>query len=396
MNIFPLSKSLTLLFLFIATSNVAFGSEQTESECDPSAFRVSKLITVSSSFSFDKKKSNICFEKDGGFHVRTGGTLNLKDLKITLTKNSPTVESNGFIKLEPGSTLKLNRVKIISKYNVKIQETKDNTSGALGITGSINIIKGSTSEKLGVRLEVFDTQLISENLFSTGGISIRSFRRSAKPVTGWIMNSEFDSVWTPILVLNANQFKINNNNFKKSPGSNIVVSGSNVTIDNNNIIFPGNGYIGDGITVYESLKNSRIINNNISGGSCYGIWFYNAEFHNILVSQNLISSGVTNGINISNDKKLKNKNLLITENHFTGNAGFGVGIDKDVSGVTLSSNYFIGNARLFGNNDISISNTASAIIDGKNISAEAIDTEWAKTRDPFRTHVNKSLNILRY
>lgn len=77
MNIFALSKSLTLLFLFIATSNAVFGSEQIESECDPSALKISKRITVTSSFFFDKKQRNICIENDGGFHVRAGGELKL-------------------------------------------------------------------------------------------------------------------------------------------------------------------------------------------------------------------------------------------------------------------------------------------------------------------------------
>ena len=396
MNIFALSKSLTLLFLFIATSSAVFGSEQIESECDPSALKISKRITVTSSFFFNKKQRKICIENDGGFHVRAGGELKLEGVKMTLMNNSPLIEGHGLIELDPGSTLKLKHVQIISKYKVNIKETKDSITGALGISGSVNIIKGSTSEKLGLRVEISDTQMISKNQFSTGGVLIQPPRINTKPVTGWIINSKFDGIWAPIMVLNAKQFKISNNSFKKNPGSNIVISGSDVAINDNDIVFPGSGYIGDGITIYESLKNSKITNNNISGGSCYGIWFFNSEFHNILVSHNRISSGVTNGLNVSNDKKLKSDSLLITENHFTGNAGFGVGIDKDVSGVTVSSNYFIGNARLFGNNDISISNTASAVIDDENISAQAIDTEWAKTRDPFRTHVNQSLKILRY
>lgn len=99
---------------------------------------------------------------------------------------------------------------------------------------------------------------------------------------------------------------------------------------------------------------------------------------------------------MSNNKKFKSHGLLIKENHFTANAGFGVGIDSDVSGVTLASNYFIGNASSFGDFDIAISNTAVAVVKDDNISAQKIDPNWAKERSPNRTHVNESIRVLRF
>ncbi|NYH06970.1 right-handed parallel beta-helix repeat-containing protein [Pseudomonas moraviensis] len=392
MTSFALSKSFALLILFSISSGVAIGSEQTESACDPSAYKISKQITVTSKYSLSKKKNKICVEGNGGFHILPGGTLELKDKEITLLSNN----NEALIKLEPGSSLRINRVKINSKYITKVKETKDSNSGALGITGSINIVSGTTSQRSGLRIEISDSKFVAENTYSTAGISITSTAENPKPVIGSITNSKFKNIWSPVLVLNAQKFEVTSNILKKNPGSNIVISGSEVLISRNDIVFPGAGYIGDGITVYESLKNSQITRNNITGGSCYGIWFFNSEFHNVLVANNRISLGVTTGINISNDKKIKSDNLLIKENHLAGNAGFGVGIDKYVSGVTLTSNYFIGNAASYGNNDISISNTASAVIEHNNISAQSIDPEWAKIRDPYRTHVNPSLKILNY
>lgn len=391
MNIFLFSKSFALLLLFTTFSGMAFGSEQPQLSCDPSAYKISKQITVTSKYSLGKKKNHICFEKNGGFLVLAGGKLELQDKEIILLSNN----NKALIKLEPGSSLRINRVKLNSKYATEIKETKD-SSGALGITGSINIVSGSVSQKLGLRIEISDSKFAAENTYSTAGISIMSTVENPKPVTGSITNSKFKNIWNPVLILDAKKFEVSRNIFKKNPGSNIVISGSEVLLSRNDIVFAGAGYIGDGITVYKSLKNSQIVRNNITGGSCYGIWFYNAEFHNVLVANNRISLGVTTGINITNDKKLKSDNLLIKENHLAGNAGFGVGIDKDVSGVTLTSNYFIGNAASYGNNDISISNTASAIIEDNNISAQPIDPEWAKVRDPYRTHVNQSLKILKY
>lgn len=384
-----------LLIISVWAKN-AFSAEKTTTGCDVNAFVVSKLIMVNSETVFNGNPASICIEGYGGFRVRAGGKLILKNTTVTLLHNASNKTGAAFIKLDPGSALRLTRVKIISNLETATKEAVDKNTGALNIEGSENVIAGETARDLGVRLEISDSFVISKHAYSTGGIFIKPSTKNAKGVSGWIVNTRFENTWSPIKLYGAKNFNVSNNVFKRNPGTNISISGTDVLISKNEIVFPGNGYIGDGITIFNPLSESRILENNITGGSCYGIWFYNSRFRNILVSRNRISSGVTNGLNVSNNKKFKSHGLLIKENHFTANAGFGVGIDSDVSGVTLASNYFIGNASSFGDFDIAISNTAVAVVKDDNISAQKIDPNWAKERSPNRTHVNESIRVLRF
>lgn len=385
-----------ILFALSLQQSNALSAEKITTGCDVNALKVSKPIMIFSKTVFNGNPASICVEGHGGFRVRSGGILIIKNTTVTLSSNATNTTGAAFIKLDPGSTLRLTQVKLISNLETATKETIDNNTGGLNIEGSAYAITGETEKKLGIRLEISDSFLISKQAYSTGGVSIKPLTKNAKGVSGWIVNTRFENIWSPISLLGAKGFKISSNLFKRNPGNNISISGSDILISKNEIVFPGNGYIGDGITVFNSLSESRILENNITGGSCYGIWFYDSRFKNILVSHNRISSGITNGLNVSNNKKYKNFGLLIKDNHFTGNGGFGVGIDSGVSGVTLSSNYFIGNAASFGDFDIAISSAAVATVKDDNISAHKIDPNWAKELSPNRTHVNKALKVLMF
>ena len=285
--------------------------------------------------------------------------------------------------------------------------------------GVSKVIIGATTPDLGVRLEINGSTFLAEQNYSLGGILIQpsiststtssGWRTSTMPemalqrdalktagISGWIRKSKFRKIYTPISLIGVNKFDISNNSFLENPGGNIVTSGAKISITKNKINFPGNGYVGDGITIYALLENSSINSNIIIGGSCYGIQIANPEIRNVSISNNHISSGVTNGLHITNEFRKPNKNIKISNNYISGNAGFGIGIDSGVHGVSIASNVFVANAKLFGEYDIAMSKMAAAQIEKNNLSALGIDPAWTKGRQPDRTHVNKSIRVLSF
>lgn len=418
-----LTHSPISIFLVLILFAIPFTSEAKAAKpiCGDDFEIIDQLITIKPNAAYTNTSLKICVTKNGGFHVLAGGTLTLKNTKIMLINTHQIKHLGALVTLEPGSNLKIINSQIISTTNSSGKEIIEKTSGGetSRMDGVRKIIIGATSLSLGINLEISESTFTSKEQYSVGGVLIQprtsvtttpsglttetmpemAYQKDTIPtagVSGWIKKTKFEKIFTPIALIGAKNFEISNNKFRKNPGGNIVTSGSNISIKNNEIIFPGNGYVGDGITLYTSFKKSSISGNSITGGSCYGISFYNTEFENVTITKNHISSGITNGLYISNEYKKANTALLVTDNVFTGNSGFGIGIESWVYGVTIDSNTFIGNATDFGGYDIAVSTGAEVEIGEENISAAKIDPKWAKERKPNRTHVNEHINVFRY
>lgn len=419
----PLRRNKTnggwVLFLFIMSIGVSAATS--EPKCPANFEEVDRMITIKPNSIYKNKSPKICITKNGGFHVLAKAELVISDAVIVLAKSEKTKEQGALATLEPGSVIKLNNIQIKSIAKPMGKEVIEKNKGKLtsNMTGVGKVIIGATTPDLGIRLEISGSTFSTERDYSLGGIliqpsvstktNISGWTTSTMPemalqrdaidtagVSGWIKDSKFTKIFTPITLIGASNFEVSNNYFSQNPGGNIVASGTNVFIKKNRVIFPGNGYVGDGITIYTFFEDSSIDSNIIIGGSCYGIQIANPEARNVVVSNNQISSGVTNGLHITNDYKKPNKNIKIHGNYISGNAGFGIGVDSGVHGVLITSNIFAANARLFGNYDVAISKLATAKIEEDNLSGLGIDPTWAESRLPNRTHVNPSLRVLNF
>lgn len=415
---FIFSPTLGLFFILMSTGVNAFASE---SKCPEEFEKIDKLVIIKPNSIYKNKSSRICVEKNGGFHVLSKANLVISDAVIFLAEPDGSREQGALATLEPGSFIKMDRVQVKSIGKPIFKEVIEKNKGKLTshITGVSRLIVGATTPDLGIRLEISKSSFLAEKNYSLGGILIQpslseKVHRSGwttrtmpemalqrdvintAGVSGWIKDSKFNKIFTPVALIGANNFEVSNNYFSENPGGNIVASGSGVSIKKNKVIFPGNGYVGDGITIYTYFENSSIDSNIIIGGSCYGIQVSNPEVKNLVVSNNQISSGITNGFHMTNDYKKSNKNIRVFGNYISGNAGFGIGIDSGVRDVLISSNIFAANAKSFGEYDIAISRSAAAIIEEDNLSAVAIDLAWAEKSSPSRTHVNPSLRVLKF
>jgi hypothetical protein len=415
------SKITQLLIALTLSISAEAGAISPNLKCTSEFEIINELIIIKPNSSYKNESQKICITENGGFHILDGGELAISNATIILNNDNHPKEQGALATLEPGSTIRMDNVKISAITQPKGKEIRKNHLGKITshVHGVSKAIIGATTPEQGIRLEINRSTFSVEHNYSLGGILIQprtsttvtssGWSTSTLPemtpqrdaietagVTGWIKNSKFNKIFTPVALVGANNFKIENNYFSENPGGNIVASGRNLSIKENKIIFPGNGYVGDGITIYSILENSSIKSNTIIGGSCYGIQIANPKINNVKIIGNHISSGITSGIYISNDYKKQNKNIEISSNYISGNAGFGIAIESGVGGLLITSNVFSANAKSFGEFDIAKSITANAQIKADNLSAVGIDTTWAEGRQPDRTHVNKSTRVFSY
>ncbi len=347
-----------LLFVsvWLALFSSANASPTTPSHCI-SGSTLTEQQTIAKDSVYRCHNAQLTIKEEGGWKVLSGGTLELDNVDIKLKKNALGNETEGLmITLEPGATLEVKNSLFNATFSVPmkvgrkgsgnpsiylIKALKPTTDSITTVTIVDSKFSAKSSESLGlVALYELNDLMAGDfiNIARNDGYFTGEFSRNT--ITG------FNSVF---LGLDLKNFDITHNNFNHNYGGNIGVSGRNITIDSNKILYPGNGGNGDGITGFSYLRDVRITNNTITHGSCYGMWFLTQNVSNLLVENNRVAKGITGGIHFSESSfappnaSIKVRDIMVKNNTLIGNQGFGISVDKNMSGITVEENHLIDN-----------------------------------------------------
>lgn len=233
------------------------------------------------------------------------------------------------------------------------------------------------------QLAIENNQLFSYQPYSAGGI------RALGKVSGTIARNNFEYLHSALRFPKAQSLAIKNNRFLMASYGAINIGGT-FNIADNKILYPGGGIVGDGITINDA-KDAVVDNNLIFGGTCYGIWVKADNVDGLTIANNTISSGITSGINISalNPEKYIIQNIVIHDNVFAGNAGFGVSVSEGKD-VVIKDNMFHNNASDY-QGEIFYTSVVKAEISG-NMQSVPTDFDWSKKINFYRTHVNTTVS----
>jgi parallel beta-helix repeat protein len=170
-------------------------------------------------------------------------------------------------------------------------------------------------------------------------------------------NNTFQNFHGVIYLLNSSNTIIDNNVLRLNSSGNIVIVGNKSKITNNTIYFPGLNEVGDGIDLV-GAEDVTITRNNIFTPTSMGIAIVLSR--NVTLDSNIVTGGITYGIEIYSNSDLKNPNnfaskilarlnkkllpTATTENITITNNALGLnryGIyATDVNNLTIINNYF--------------------------------------------------------
>ena len=289
---------------------------------------------------------------DGGWRVAKGGTLELKNVIITLAKKPPRTDATGWmVSLDSGANFLMHGSTLRADLDVEIPTAAHHQGSPQGwliriltprkgtvttIVMEDNRLSASRPESVGL-LQAFHgdaTNYITRT-------DLARLHRKDGFTTGRFRNNQIDGFTGVFIAHYLRTFSISHNRFEHNYGQNIMVSGQNITIESNSVLFPGNGGNGDGISVFGHLQHARIARNTIRDGSCYGIWVQASTIRNVTIMDNTISGGVTGGIHFSAPVHLPivaMDTIQVTKNMLSRNKGFGISVDEGMYGITLIDN----------------------------------------------------------
>ncbi|MBN9013329.1 MAG: right-handed parallel beta-helix repeat-containing protein, partial [Rhizobiales bacterium] len=299
----------------------------------------------------------LIISKNGQLKIPHGRSLTITDSKIDVQdlSNTPDVSSKAVISLDGGSlTIKRSEVHVRTAY-VAPQPTTRSPWDAPPENTLIALSKAETERHHRMRVVIEGNSFTSEIPYSIGLLNLtddgairpvltieqrQRFRKS-----GSFSGNEVKGFHGVFASAGLNKFDIKSNALRENSFVNISLSGRKIRAANNRIYYPGRGTTGDGITALDVLDDVTITDNDIVGGSCYGVLAKLNFSKKVTISRNNIIGGITSAIFIDSlpgATSSKIRDISISGNLMFGNAGFAVAInsgqDIDVSGNQMSDN----------------------------------------------------------
>jgi hypothetical protein len=273
----------------------------------------------------------------GNFIVKNGASLTIENSTIngTVSPDNPTL-----ISVELGSIKLINNQVAITSVGIEPDPKLEADYYAIKV--------GRASGQISANSFIVDKQF-TVGFFTTSSIlPARNFT---------ISGNSFQNFHGVLYLLNSSNTIIDNNVLRLNSSGNIVVVGNKSKITNNYIYFSGLNQLGDGIDLI-GAEEVTVAKNNLFTPTSVGIAIVLSR--NILLDSNIITGGITYGINIYTNSDMAdsnkfagrilarlNKKLILQStnesitirNNALGQNRYGIAA-TDVSNLVVVNNYF--------------------------------------------------------